>query len=186
VSPRRAQRLYCHCSYGDTLEVEPRRSPFWTAPVAVEAPTGGFVEACPGRMPWRCGVQVGDGCLVSRDALFMPPRVVPNNRLLVDLGRDVGGRRVGVTTDATGLTSVPDPWAAGNRRRPACPGRHGCRRRASAAVIALNADLSGDDVLEDVLALHQALTPRPTGGLNPGATVTTSATDRARTPYYFF
>jgi hypothetical protein len=79
--------------------------------VAVEAPTCGFVEACPGRMPWRCGVLVGDGWLVSRDALFMPPRVVPNNRLLVDLGRDVGGRRVGVTTDATGLTSVPDAWA---------------------------------------------------------------------------
>lgn len=57
---------------------------------------------------------------------------------------------------------------------------------ASAAVIALNADLSGDDVLDDVLALDQALTPRPTGGLNPGATVTTSATDRARTPYYLF
>jgi hypothetical protein len=32
------------------------------------------------------GVQLDDGCVIPRDALFVPPRFVPNNILLLRLG----------------------------------------------------------------------------------------------------
>ena len=54
---------------------------------------------------------MSDGCVVPRDALFVPPRFVPNNQLIVDLGCDVDDGWV--ATDATGRTSVPGVWAAG-------------------------------------------------------------------------
>jgi thioredoxin reductase len=59
------------------------------------------------------GVQMHDGCVIPRVALFVPPRFIPNNSLLLGLGCDVdaGGW---VTADAGGRTSVPGVWAAGN------------------------------------------------------------------------
>jgi thioredoxin reductase len=63
------------------------------------------------------GVQMSDGCVVPRDALFVPPRFVPNNRLLVGLGCDLDADGW-VTADATGRTSVPGVWAAGNIADP--------------------------------------------------------------------
>ena len=66
-----------------------------------------------------CGVQMNDGCVVPRDALFVPPRFVPNNQLIVDLGCDVDDDGW-VTTDATGRTSIRacGPRATSSTRAP--------------------------------------------------------------------
>ena len=52
------------------------------------------------------GVHLADGRVVPREALFAPPRFVPNDSLAVDLGctLDPEGR---VVVDRTGPTSVP-------------------------------------------------------------------------------
>jgi thioredoxin reductase len=90
------------------------------------------------------GVQLHDGCVVPRDALFVPPRFVPNNRLLTDLGCDVDGGGW-VTADATGRTSVAGVWAAGNVVHPRAQVITAAGA-GSAAAIALNADLVDEDV----------------------------------------
>lgn len=66
------------------------------------------------------GVQLRDGCVVPRDALFVPPRFVPNSHLMVDLGCDVDGDGW-VSADTTGRTSVAGVWAAGNVVDPHTP-----------------------------------------------------------------
>jgi NADPH-dependent 2,4-dienoyl-CoA reductase/sulfur reductase-like enzyme len=63
------------------------------------------------------GVQMRDGCVLPVDALFVPPRFVPNSTLLVGLGCDVDTDGW-VTVDTTGRTSVPGVWAAGNIADP--------------------------------------------------------------------
>jgi thioredoxin reductase len=90
------------------------------------------------------GVQMKDGQVVSRDALFVPPRFVPNNHLLVGLGceSDDDGW---VTVDNTGRASVPGVWAAGNVIDPRAQVITAAGA-GSAAAIALNADLVDDDV----------------------------------------
>jgi len=50
---------------------------------------------------------------VSRAAVFIGPRFVPQDELLTGLGCGVG-ETGWVGTDATGRTSVPGVWAAGN------------------------------------------------------------------------
>jgi thioredoxin reductase len=90
------------------------------------------------------GVQLHDGCVVPRDALFVPPRFVANHDVLIGLGcrtDDEGW----VTTDATGQTSVPGVWAAGNVVDPRAQ-IITAAGAGSAAAIALNADLVDDDV----------------------------------------
>ena len=103
------------------------------------------------------GVQLADGCVVPRDALFVPPRFVPNNRLLVDLGCEVNDDDW-VTTDGTGRTSVRGVWAAGNVVDPRAQVITAAGA-GSAAAIALNADLVDDDVRDAVHAFHQGFTP---------------------------
>ncbi|MEV4707704.1 NAD(P)/FAD-dependent oxidoreductase [Actinoplanes sp. NPDC049316] len=90
------------------------------------------------------GVQLGDGCVVPRDALFVPPRFVPNSRLLTGLGCDTD-EHGWVTTDPTGRTSVPGVWAAGNVVDPRAQVITAAGA-GSAAAIALNADLVDEDV----------------------------------------
>ena len=100
-----------------------------------------------------------DGCVVPRDALFVPPRFVPNNDLLVGLGCDVDADGW-VTTDATGRTSVPGVWAAGNVVDPRAQVITAAGA-GSAAAIALNADLVDDDVRNAVHDFNQGFTPDP-------------------------
>ena len=79
-----------------------------------------------------------DGCVIPRDALFVPPRFVPNNTLLVGLGAEADADGW-VTVDATGRTTVAGVWAAGNVVDPraqvitaagaALRGRHRAERR---------------------------------------------------------
>jgi thioredoxin reductase len=90
------------------------------------------------------GVQMNYGRVVPRDALFVPPRFIPNNHLLVGLGCDVDDDGW-VTVDNTGRTSVPGVWAAGNVVDPRAQVITAAGA-GSAAAIALNADLVDDDV----------------------------------------
>lgn len=104
------------------------------------------------------GVQMNDGCVIPRDALFVPPRFVPNNALLVGLGCDVDANGW-VPVDNTGRTSVPGVWAAGNIVDPRAQVIIAAGA-GSAAAIDLNADLVDDDVRNAVLDLDHL--PRPT------------------------
>lgn len=106
------------------------------------------------------GVQLDDGRVVPRDALFVPPQLVPNNQLLTGLGCLVDGDGW-VTADATGRTSVPGVWAAGNVIDPRAQVITAAGA-GSAAAIALNADLVDDDVRAAVRDFH-----RSTAGRSP-------------------
>jgi thioredoxin reductase len=101
------------------------------------------------------GVEMDDGCVVPRDALFVPPRFVPNDHLLRGLGCAVDDAGW-VTVDGTGRTSVPGVWAAGNLVDPRAQVITAAGA-GSAAAIALNADLVEDDVRDAVRGLHQGL-----------------------------
>ena len=102
------------------------------------------------------GVQMDDGCVVPRDALFVPPRFVPNNQLLVGLGCDVDDDGW-VATDSTGRTNVPGVWAAGNLVDPRAQVITAAGAGSTAA-IALNADLVEDDVRNAVHAFNHGYT----------------------------
>jgi thioredoxin reductase len=105
------------------------------------------------------GVQMTDGCVVPRDALFVPPRFVPNNRLLIGLGCDVDGDGW-VTTDGTGRTSVFGVWAAGNVVDPRAQVITAAAA-GSAAAIAINADLVEEDVRNAVRDFGQGSNTHP-------------------------
>jgi thioredoxin reductase len=111
------------------------------------------------------GVQMHDGCVIPRDALFVPPRFVPNNTLLVGLGCDVDAKGW-VAVDNTGRTSVPGVWAAGNIVDPRAQVITAAGA-GSAAAIALNADLVEDDVRNAVRDLDHGFLPRPTTNAHP-------------------
>ncbi len=110
-----------------------------------------------------CGVQMDDGCVAPRDALFVPPRFVPNNHLLVGLSCDVDGEGW-VTVDHAGRTSVAGVWAAGNVVDPRAQVITAAGA-GSAAAIALNADLVDDDVRDAVRDLNHGV-PAPTPNLD--------------------
>jgi thioredoxin reductase len=94
------------------------------------------------------GVQMSDGRIVARDALFVPPRFVPNNHLLVGLGCELDGDGW-VSADNTGRSSVRGVWVAGNVVDPRAQVITAAGA-GSAAAIALNADLVEDDVRDAV------------------------------------
>jgi thioredoxin reductase len=100
---------------------------------------------------------MADGRVIPRDALFVPPRFVPNSTLLVALGCTLHGDGW-VSVDATGRTSVPGVLAAGNIVDPRAQVITAAGA-ASAAAIALNADLVDDDVHNAVLDLNHGLPP---------------------------
>jgi thioredoxin reductase len=102
-----------------------------------------------------CGVQMRDGCVIPRDALFVPPRFVPHNTLLVGLGADTDTDGW-VTVDSTGRTTVAGVWAAGNVVDPRAQVITAAGA-ASAAAIALNGDLVEDDVRNAVRDLDHGL-----------------------------
>src|SRR6478752_1462766 len=106
------------------------------------------------------GVHLRDGCVIPVDALFVPPRFVPNSALLVGLGCDVDGDGW-VKVDTTGRTSVPGVWAAGNIVDPRAQVITAAGA-GSAAAIAINADLVEEDVRNAVRDLDHGFTPTPT------------------------
>jgi thioredoxin reductase len=103
------------------------------------------------------GVNMDDGCVIPCDALFVPPRFVPNNTLLVGLGcaADAQGW---VTVDNTGHTTFPGVWAAGNVVDPRAQVITAAGA-GSAAAVALNADLVDEDVRDALLNLKHGLLP---------------------------
>ena len=96
------------------------------------------------------GLELDDKRVIELDALFVPPRFVPNNDLLVELGCDLDDNGW-ASTDATGRTSVSGVWVAGNvtnlRAQVITAAGEG-----SAAAIALNAELVAEDVARAVHA----------------------------------
>ncbi|RDS61165.1 NAD(P)/FAD-dependent oxidoreductase [Streptomyces sp. M7] len=62
------------------------------------------------------GVRLADGTQHAREVLFVAPRPVPQTGLLEKLGAELHETPFGSypVVDATGLTSVPGVWAAGN------------------------------------------------------------------------
>ena len=97
-------------------------------------------------------VELADGRVVRCDALFVPPRFVPNNDVLISLGCHVNDDGWPITT-TNGLTSVPGVWVAGNVANPRAQVITAAGE-GSAAGIAINADLVEDDVLAAIRATH--------------------------------
>jgi thioredoxin reductase len=84
-------------------------------------------------------VELATGHLVPRAAVFVRPRFVANDTLLVHLGcavQDSGW----VAVDPTGRTSIPGVWAAGNATNPRAQVITAAGE-GSAAAIAINNDL---------------------------------------------
>jgi len=102
------------------------------------------------------GVEMSDGRVVRRDAVFVPPRFIPNNVPLVDLGCDLD-EQGWVRTDATGQTSVPGVWVAGNVSNPRAQVITAAGE-GSAAAIAINADLVAEEIR---IAVHEFRTGSP-------------------------
>ncbi len=100
------------------------------------------------------GVEMDDGRVIPREVLFVPPRFVPNNDLLVKLGADLDANGW-VRTDATGATSVPGLWVAGNLANPRAQVITAAGE-GSAAAISMNAALVDDDVRRAVQDFHHA------------------------------
>jgi thioredoxin reductase len=96
------------------------------------------------------GVELADGQVVPRAAVFVGPRFVPRDELLRGLGCEIGDDGW-VRTDATGRTSVPGVWAAGNVMDPRAQVVTAAGM-GSVAAIAMNTDLLQDDVQRAVAA----------------------------------
>ena len=101
------------------------------------------------------GVELGDGRVIERTALFVRPRMVPTNGLLADLGAETNDEGWPMA-DAQGLTSVAGVWVAGNAADPRAQVITAAGD-GSATAIALNADLLAEDVARDVEALRAAV-----------------------------
>jgi thioredoxin reductase len=104
------------------------------------------------------GVAMDGDRIVHRDALFVPPRFVPNSQLLVGLGCVVDEHGWPVATPG-GRTTVPGVWVAGNVANPRAQVITAAGE-GSAAAIDINADLVDEDVRN---AIHETTpTPNPT------------------------
>ena len=97
------------------------------------------------------GVELTDGRVIERTAVFIRPNNVPHaDGLATGLGCEVDGAGF-VTVDATGRTSTSGIWAAGNVVDPRAQVITAAGA-GSAAAIAINADLVHDDVERAVAA----------------------------------
>jgi thioredoxin reductase len=95
------------------------------------------------------GVELADGRVVARDAVFVRPVITPHpGDLLALLGCELDSAGFAVV-DATGRTSVPGVWGAGNAVDPRAQVITAAGA-GSAAAIAINADLVDDDVAQAV------------------------------------
>jgi thioredoxin reductase len=101
------------------------------------------------------GVELESGQTVRRTAVFVRPGFVPNDGLLAGLGctsHDNGW----VVTDATGRTSVPGVWAAGNAVNPRAQVITAAGE-GSAAAIEINGDLVSEEIAIEVAAFRLGL-----------------------------
>ncbi len=103
------------------------------------------------------GVALDGNRTVPRDAVFVPPRFVPNNDLLITLGCRLDAQGW-VVKDTTGATTVPGVWVAGNIANPRAQVITAAGEGSTAAV-AINADLVEGDVHDAVQHFNQDLVP---------------------------
>lgn len=104
---------------------------------AIES-TGGTVSA----------VHLDDDSVAPTDVVFVRPRAVPHDGLLHQLGAATTpgiDDHEWVTVDATGRTSVPGVWAAGNVVNPAATVPVSAAAGSTAGA-AINADLVDDEI----------------------------------------
>jgi len=103
------------------------------------------------------GVELAEGQVVARAAVFVFPRMVAHDTLLTGLGcdKDEDGW---VITDPSGRTSVPGVWAAGNVASPRAQVLTAAAM-GSAAAIAINHDLVDEEVAHAVE--HDRAAPGP-------------------------
>jgi thioredoxin reductase len=98
-------------------------------------------------------IEMADGRIIPRQAVFVPPRFVPNHTLLTGVGCALD-EQGWVVTGANGTTSVPGLWVAGNVANPRAQVITAAGE-GSAAAIAINADLVADDVRTAVSYFNQ-------------------------------
>jgi len=111
------------------------------------------------------GVELEDGCVVRRAAVFVRPHMVPSSDLLTSLGA-VSNNHGWATVDSTGRTSVSGVYAAGNAVNPRAQVITAAGE-GSAAAIAINADLVGEDVAAAVLTARALATTEMTPDVTP-------------------
>ncbi len=104
------------------------------------------------------GVELTDGRVVPREALFVPPRLVPNNDLLDQVGCAID-EHGWVVTGPFGATSEPGVLVAGNIGNPRAQVITAAGE-GSAAAIAINADLVDEDVRNAVSGSAATATDR--------------------------
>jgi thioredoxin reductase len=106
------------------------------------------------------GVELVDGSLVERAAVFIRPDIAPHtDGLLSGLGCELDQAGF-VVVDGTGATSAPGVWAAGNAADPRAQVITAAGA-GSAAAIAINADLVQDDVERAVPVRSPGASARP-------------------------
>ena len=105
------------------------------------------------------GVATDDGRQVARDAVFVPPRFVPNSALLTALSCDTDSEGWPLTT-GPGRTSVPEVYVAGNVTNPRAQVITAAGE-GSAAAIAINADLVDHDVQLAIREFDEPALPTP-------------------------
>jgi thioredoxin reductase len=98
------------------------------------------------------GVEMDDGRVIFRDALFVPPRFVPNSDLLARLGCELDEAGWAVR-DSSGHTTVPGVWVAGNVANPRAQVITAAGE-GSASAMAINADLVDLDIRSAVRAFN--------------------------------
>jgi thioredoxin reductase len=103
------------------------------------------------------GVELEDGHVVPRSAVFAPPTFVPQSDLLVRLGCEVDGDGWVVTGEA-GATTVPGVWVAGNVANPRAQVIVAAGE-GSAAAAAINGDLVEEDIRDAVRDFNSGLLP---------------------------
>jgi thioredoxin reductase len=103
------------------------------------------------------GVELADGRVVRRAAVFVRPQMAPDNDVLVRLGCAIN-ESGWVVADATGRTSVPGVWVAGNVANPRAQVITAAGEGSTAA-IAINTDLVDEDVAEAVRAFGSPAQP---------------------------
>jgi len=100
------------------------------------------------------GVELDDGRVVRRTAVFVRPRMVPNDRLITSLGAAVDADGA-VVVDRAGHTSIRGMWVAGNAVNPRAQVITAAGE-GSAAAIAINADLVNADAAAAIAARRLA------------------------------
>lgn len=109
------------------------------------------------------GVQLADGRVVARAALFMRPTLRPRLAALIDtLGCETDEAGF-VRVDATGRTSVAEVWAAGNVTDPRAQVITAAGA-GSAAAIAVNADLLDEEIKRLTISSEHPSTRRTKAG----------------------